>query len=44
MGGMGSGSKTATKIMANIFISFLGAGVLGLPFAFAEVRIGLVYR
>ncbi len=31
------GSKSTWKIMANIFISFIGAGILGLPFAFAEV-------
>ena len=31
------GSKSPVKIMANIFISFIGAGVLGLPFAFKEV-------
>ena len=34
----GPGSKSITKIFANIFISFIGAGVLGLPFAFKEVR------
>ena len=31
------GSKGTVKIMANIFISFIGAGILGLPFAFMEV-------
>ena len=36
-GGGVSGSKSPAKIMANIFISFIGAGVLGLPFAFKEV-------
>ena len=36
-GGSGPGSKNPVKIIANIFISFIGAGVLGLPFAFKEV-------
>ncbi|XP_076344776.1 uncharacterized protein LOC143244286 isoform X3 [Tachypleus tridentatus] len=31
-----SGTKNPIKIIANIFISFIGAGVLGLPFAFKE--------
>ena len=31
------GSKGTIKIMANIFISFIGAGILGLPYAFMEV-------
>ena len=31
------GTKSTVKIMSNIFIAFLGAGVLGLPFAFKEV-------
>lgn len=35
----GAGSKSPIKIFANIFISFIGAGVLGLPFAFKEVKI-----
>lgn len=39
----GSGPITTTrdpiKIIANIFISFIGAGVLGLPYAFKKVRI-----
>ncbi|KAK2170514.1 hypothetical protein LSH36_2g01039 [Paralvinella palmiformis] len=38
-GGGIAGSKSPTKIMANIFISFIGAGVLGLPFAFKEAGI-----
>lgn len=38
-GGGISGSKSPAKIMANIFISFIGAGVLGLPFAFKEAGI-----
>jgi len=33
----GPGSKSTVKIFANIFISFIGAGVLGLPYAFREV-------
>jgi amino acid permease len=37
-GGTGSqGTKHPAKILANIFIAFIGAGVLGLPFAFKEV-------
>lgn len=35
----GAGSKSPIKIFANIFISFIGAGVLGLPFAFKEAGI-----
>lgn len=37
-GGARSGGGTANpvKIVANIFISFIGAGVLGLPYAFKE--------
>lgn len=35
----GPGSKSPIKIFANIFISFIGAGVLGLPFAFKEVGV-----
>lgn len=35
----GPGSKSPIKIFANIFISFIGAGVLGLPFAFKEAGI-----
>jgi len=31
------GTKSSVKIMANIFISFIGSGVLGLPYAFKEV-------
>ncbi|ESP02144.1 hypothetical protein LOTGIDRAFT_157294 [Lottia gigantea] len=33
------GSKNSIKIFANIFISFIGAGILGLPFAFKEAGI-----
>ena len=37
------GLKSPVKIMANIFISFIGAaaGVLGLPYAFKEVSLRL---
>lgn len=38
-GGSDVGSKHPVKIVANIFISFIGAGVLGLPFAFKEAGI-----
>ena len=34
----GKGLTDPVKIVANIFISFIGAGVLGLPYAFEEVR------
>lgn len=27
-----------SKVFANLFISFVGAGVLGLPYAFSQVR------
>ncbi|XP_071452815.1 uncharacterized protein [Hetaerina americana] len=35
----GSESDNSVKIVANIFISFIGAGVLGLPYAFKEAGI-----
>lgn len=38
-GELGTGSRHPVKIFANIFISFIGAGVLGLPFAFKEAGI-----
>ncbi|KAL4230317.1 hypothetical protein ACF0H5_010700 [Mactra antiquata] len=38
-GSSGPGTKNPVKIFANIFISFIGAGVLGLPFAFKEAGI-----
>jgi len=41
-GSTGPGSKNPVKIIANIFISFIGAGVLGLPFAFKEVNTPLI--
>ena len=31
------GATSTTKIFANVFISFIGAGILGVPFAFKEV-------
>ncbi|KAG8230461.1 hypothetical protein J437_LFUL009950 [Ladona fulva] len=34
-----SGARSPLKIVANIFISFIGAGVLGLPYAFKESGI-----
>ncbi|XP_059483597.1 uncharacterized protein LOC132201441 [Neocloeon triangulifer] len=33
------GNTSAIKILANIFISFIGAGILGLPYAFKEAGI-----
>ncbi|XP_077984384.1 uncharacterized protein LOC144439017 [Glandiceps talaboti] len=35
----GVGAESAVKIFANIFISFIGAGVLGLPYAFKEAGV-----
>lgn len=35
-GGDGNQATSVTKIFGNIFISFVGAGVLGLPYAFKE--------
>lgn len=32
------GARSSIKIFANIFISFIGAGILGMPHAFKEVR------
>ncbi|KAJ8298168.1 hypothetical protein KUTeg_024699 [Tegillarca granosa] len=37
--GLKVGTRHPVKIFANIFISFIGAGVLGLPFAFKEAGI-----
>ena len=31
------GTDSKIKVFANIFISFIGAGILGLPYAFKEV-------
>jgi len=33
------GTKSVPKVFGNIFISFIGAGVLGLPYAFKEVSL-----
>ena len=33
------GTNSKVKIFGNIFISFIGAGILGLPYAFMEVFI-----
>jgi amino acid permease len=33
------GAQSSAKIFANIFISFVGAGVLGLPYAFKEAGV-----
>lgn len=38
-GPAGPGSSHPVKIFANIFIAFIGAGVLGLPYAFKEAGI-----
>ncbi|XP_035681213.1 amino acid transporter AVT3B-like isoform X3 [Branchiostoma floridae] len=38
-GGDGEGTRHPLKIFANIFISFIGAGVLGVPYAFKEAGI-----
>nr|CAB3266252.1 proton-coupled amino acid transporter 3 [Phallusia mammillata] len=39
MHGSGAGTRSSTKVFGNIFISFIGAGVLGLPYAFKEAGI-----
>ena len=33
----GEGTNSRVKVFGNIFISFIGAGILGLPYAFKEV-------
>ena len=38
------GARSTTKIFANVFISFIGAGILGVPFAFKEVGINKILR
>ncbi|XP_078682925.1 uncharacterized protein LOC144917117 isoform X1 [Branchiostoma floridae x Branchiostoma belcheri] len=38
-GGDGEGTRHPLKIFANIFISFIGAGVLGVPYAFKEAGV-----
>lgn len=44
---MGSGNSEGTSskvnVFANILISFVGAGILGLPYAFREVRSLVAY-
>nr|XP_039250430.1 amino acid transporter AVT3B-like [Styela clava] len=35
----GQGTTSTLKVFGNIFISFIGAGVLGLPYAFKEAGI-----
>ena len=35
------GTSSNSKIFANIVISFIGAGILGLPFAFKEVSVDI---
>jgi len=35
----GESSSSSVKVFGNIFISFIGAGVLGLPYAFKEAGI-----
>lgn len=36
---MGEGVRDPVRVVANIFISFIGAGVLGLPYAFKEAGL-----
>jgi amino acid permease len=36
------GTDSKVKVFANIFISFIGAGILGLPYAFREVSLIVV--
>ena len=36
-------TRDPIKIVANIFISFIGAGVLGLPYAFKRVKLDKVH-
>ncbi|GFS16896.1 amino acid transporter ANTL1-like isoform X2, partial [Elysia marginata] len=38
-GPSGPGTDNSVKIFANIFIAFIGAGVLGLPYSFKEAGI-----
>ena len=42
MPGSSGGTTDPVKIVANIFISFIGAGVLGLPYAFKRVSSPLL--
>jgi len=39
MTGSSGGTRDPVKIVANLFISFIGAGVLGLPYAFKKAGI-----
>lgn len=39
LGGGGVDDVSVTRVVANIFISFIGAGVLGLPYAFKEAGL-----
>ena len=39
VGETAAGAKQPIKIMANIFISFIGAGILGLPYVFKGVGV-----
>ena len=39
MHGDSEGTSSTVNVFANIFISFIGSGVLGLPFAFKEVSL-----
>lgn len=43
MHGDGEGTSSGIKIFGNIFISFIGAGILGLPYAFMEVSVKLIF-
>ena len=37
-GSKNEGTSSKVNVFANILISFVGAGILGLPYAFREVR------
>jgi hypothetical protein len=37
-GGGDPGPYSPSKVFGNVFIAFVGAGVLGLPYAFSQVR------
>lgn len=36
------GATSTATIFANVFISFIGAGILGMPFAIREVSSNLL--
>lgn len=38
----GGKEKGLFSVIANIFVSFIGGGVLGLPYAFKEVSIIII--